>query len=183
MITANNIKTDDLVMKLKARNKEAFSVLYDSYATALLGIATRIVRNQHMGEDVLQEVFVKIWRNIDSYDASKGTLFTWMLNITRNASKDYLRSKQCHNQLRITGNGLESLNGRAPSCESDYRDESHDLPRLIHKLDAKYKEVIDLVYIYGYTQIEVSKMLNIPTGTVKTRCRNAIRNLKINYAM
>ena len=94
MIIPDKIKSDDLVVQLKTRSKYAFSVLYDNYASALLGIATKIVRNQQVGEDVLQEVFIKIWRNIDTYDNLKGTLFTWMLNITRNESNDYLRSKQ-----------------------------------------------------------------------------------------
>ena len=178
MIVLDKIDIDDLIVQLKARKKYAFSVLYDNYAPALLGIATKIVRDQQVGEDVLQEVFVKIWRNINTYDTARGTLFTWMFNITRNASKDYLRSKKYQDQLRIAGNGLESVDSFYPSGPSNYQDEYFEILGIIQKLDAKYRELIDLVYIYGYTQIEVAQMLNIPLGTVKTRCRAACQQLR-----
>jgi len=181
MIVLNKIGINDLVVQLKARKEYAFSVLYDNYAPVLLGIAAKIVGNQQVGEDVLQEVFVKIWQNIDTYDGSKGTPFTWMLNIARNASRDYLRSKQYHHQPRIAENGLESVDSCTPSYQSNARDESQDLRGIIHNLDAKYRELIDLIYIHGYTQMEVSQMLNIPIGTVKTRCRYELQQLKSNY--
>ena len=181
MIVYKDFNAEDLIIQLKAKRKHAFSVLYDNYAPALLGIATRIVGDKQVGEDLLQEVFVKIWRNIDTYDTSKGTLFTWMLTITRNVSKDYLRSKLNQHRIRTAGNGLESFDQFNPLYESKYRNESHDLPQLIRNLDTKYKNVIDLVYIYGYSQAEVAETLNIPLGTVKTRCREAIKQLRSNY--
>ena len=78
---------------LQQRNEKAFSYLYDNYSSALYGIVTAIVIDKEIANDVLQNVFVNIWKKIESYDASKGKLFTWMLNIARNASIDEIRSK------------------------------------------------------------------------------------------
>lgn len=181
MIVNKKIKPDELVVQLKAQKKYAFSVLYNNYSPALLAVATNIVRNKQVAEDLIQEVFVKIWRNIDSYDPTKGTLYTWMLTITTNASKDYLRSKQYRHQLCIAGNGLDSIENYTPIYQTNYREERNELPQLIQNLDVKYREIIDLVYIYGYTQVEVAQILKIPSGTVKTRCRFGLQKLKSNY--
>ncbi len=84
---------EELIERLKNRDKTAFSALYDSYSDALYGIIMKIVRTDPPAEDVLQEVFVKIWHKIDSYSHEKGTIFTWMLNISRNSGIDTLRSE------------------------------------------------------------------------------------------
>ncbi len=83
----------ELVALLQQRNEKAFSYLYDNYSGALYGIVNGIVTDKEIANDVLQNVFVNIWRKIESYDASKGRLFTWMLNVARNAAIDELRSK------------------------------------------------------------------------------------------
>src|SRR5215217_5978773 len=89
----------ELVALLQSHNNQAFTYLYDHYSNALYGIINQIVPDPEFANDVLQEVFVNIWRKIDSYDDSKGRLFTWMLNIARNASIDKLRSKSYRNDL------------------------------------------------------------------------------------
>src|SRR5579863_10703152 len=88
----------ELVAALKARDNLAFAFLYDNYAGALYSIIKQIITdNSELASDVLQEVFINIWRKIESYDQTKGRLFTWMLNIARNASIDTLRSKSFQN--------------------------------------------------------------------------------------
>ena len=81
------------IAELKAKDKKAFENLYDKYSGALFNIILRIVNNQVIAEDVLQESFVKIWKNIDKYDEDKSTIFTWMLNISRNTAIDATRKK------------------------------------------------------------------------------------------
>ena len=83
----------ELVMLLKQRHQFAFSYLYDNYSSALQSIILNIVPDYDQAADVLQEVFVKIWKQIETYDETKGRLFTWMLNVARNASIDTVRSK------------------------------------------------------------------------------------------
>src|SRR5215510_5984069 len=81
-------------MALKSKDRRALEYLYDHYAGALLGVVARILRKEELAEEVLQDVFLKVWDRIDSYDATKGKLFTWMLNIARNQAIDKTRSKE-----------------------------------------------------------------------------------------
>lgn len=181
MIYQNEVETSELIIGLQTKSKAAFSNLYDNYAAALYGVTYRMVHNREIAEELLQDIFIKIWARIDTYNPTKGTLFTWMLNITRNTCKDYFRSKHYHYQTLVSENDLEHLN-ISDTAQTTYQDENIDLFQLTQNLDLKYKEIIDLVYIYGYTQEEASKMLKIPIGTIKTRSRIAIKALRDLYS-
>ncbi|HVX27928.1 MAG TPA: sigma-70 family RNA polymerase sigma factor, partial [Parafilimonas sp.] len=89
---------NELVLLLKQRTQSAFNYLYDNYSSTLYTVIVSILQDRELSNDVLQEVFIKIWRQIDQYDAEKGRLFTWMINIARNASIDTLRSKSYNTQ-------------------------------------------------------------------------------------
>jgi RNA polymerase sigma-70 factor, ECF subfamily len=181
MIYLTDTEKSELVIQLKTKSTAAFSDLYDSYAAALYGVTYRMVHNREVAEELLQDVFIKIWTHIDTYNPTKGTLFTWMLNITTNTCKDYFRSKRYHYQILVSENGLEQNDVLNNPTQISYQDESRDLYQLTQTLELKYKEIIDLVYIYGYTQEEASKMLKIPIGTIKTRSRTAINILRDFY--
>jgi RNA polymerase sigma-70 factor, ECF subfamily len=172
---------NDLAARLQAKSRRAFSELYDNYAAGLFNIIRNIIRNKDVAEDLLQDVFVKIWKNLDKYQPSKGTLFTWMLQITRNTCIDYLRSKQHFFNMRVSEKGFEHEDVNPVAGQVLYNFQNRDLQQIAQKLETKYKEVINLVYFYGFSQDEVSKMLNIPVGTVKTRCRTAIQFLRSIY--
>lgn len=94
---------EELIQLLKTGDESAFSYLYDHYSGALFGVIFKIIGDQPLAEDILQEAFVKIWNNFSSYDSSKGRLFTWMLNITRNLTIDTLRSKSYKKQSKNPG--------------------------------------------------------------------------------
>lgn len=165
----------ELVNRLRERTQSAFSYLYDSYASALNGVIVNIIRDHDMAGDVLQEVFVKIWRQIENYDVSKGRLFTWMFNIARNTAIDTLRSKAWKNTRRnssITEDtaGIQDQGVRVAD-ETGVR-------KAVQKLKEEHKVLVELSYFQGYTQEEISGMLDIPLGTVKTRLRAAIVQLK-----
>jgi RNA polymerase sigma-70 factor, ECF subfamily len=181
MIQSPETEISDLVIRLKTKSTAALSDLYDNYAAALYGAIYRMVRNSDVAEELLQDIFIKIWTHIDTYNPAKGTLFTWMLNITRNSCKDYFRSKHYHYQMLVLGNSLEQVDMLNTPNQITYQDESRDLYQMTQILELKYKEIIDLVYIFGYSQEEVSKMLKIPIGTVKTRSSNAIKKLRQLY--
>ena len=89
-----------LVKELLKKDNNSFTLLYDNYSKSLYGVIYNLIRNKEEAEDVLQEVFVKIWNNIDSYNESKGRLYTWMLNIARNTTIDKLRSKGYNNSQK-----------------------------------------------------------------------------------
>ncbi len=165
----------ELVQLLRQRGQHVFSYLYDNYSGALLSIIINIVNDEELANDVLQEVFVKIWKQIESYDSSKGRLFTWMLNIARNASIDTVRSKGYQNsrQNRELTEDVYSSGGT-----SELKTDQIGLRKMVHNLKEEYKVLVELSYFQGFTQDEISKMLNIPLGTVKTRLRTALTQLR-----
>ena len=171
------INEEELVTSLQKGEQSALSILYANYSPALFGVIIRIVDSQENAEDVLQEVFVKIWKNINSYNPTKGKLYTWLLNIARNAAIDSLRLKdhKIKSQIRNIDNSVNTVNKQyRVSTQPDHI----GLKTLVEKMKPEYKLLIDKLYFEGYTQDEAAKELNIPLGTVKTRIRAAINQLR-----
>ena len=175
MELAKKYSEPELVQLLKQRNRDVFSYLYDNYSGALYSIILNIVNDEELANDVLQEVFVKIWKQIDSYDTTKGRLYTWMLNIARNASIDTIRSKGYQNSRQ---NRELTDDVYASAGTSETRSDQIGLRKIVHNLKEEYKVLVELAYFQGYTQDEISKMLGVPLGTVKTRLRTALIQLR-----
>ena len=168
---------EELIMLLRNEDKNAFSYLYDNYAAALNGIIMRMVEDNQLAEDILQEAFLKIWNNFKQYDNSKGRLFTWMINITRNLTIDTLRSKGYKKQKKISQDENSVITYQDKNYTSDKFD-TIGLRKQLQYLKPDQKVIIDLAYFNGYTQEEISKEMQIPLGTVKTRMRSAIIELR-----
>ncbi|MGZ4048296.1 MAG: RNA polymerase sigma factor [Bacteroidia bacterium] len=168
---------EELVALLKKKDVVAYNALYDNYSAALYGVITRIIPAEEIAQDVLQNVFIKIWKNFESYDETKGRLFTWMLNIARNSAIDYSRSKQSKIDSRIQDidNSVYEINQKA---STKINIDTIGVKEQVTKLKDDYKILIDMIYFGGYTQEETAKELNIPVGTVKTRVRAAIKQLR-----
>jgi RNA polymerase sigma factor (sigma-70 family) len=165
----------ELIASLKARDDQAFSFLYDHYSGSLYSIILQIVKRPETASDVLQEVFINIWRKIESYDPVKGRLFTWMLNISRNASIDMLRSKNYQNNQKnqeIT----DTVYGNDQVTHTHI--DSIGLTKFLVKLRPEQRVLIELAYFKGYTHDEIAQIKDIPLGTVKTRIRNALLQLR-----
>lgn len=160
---------------LQERNELAFNYLYENYSGALYGIVNSIVTDKEIANDVLQNVFVNIWRKIDSYDASKGRLFTWMLNIARNASIDEIRSKGFRDSQK-NQSIEENVDIAGASIGPSIDDVG--LKKVLTKLKGELRILVDMSYFQGFTHEEISKALNIPLGTVKTRIRSALIQLR-----
>jgi len=167
----------ELIQGLLARDEKIFTYLYDHYSPALYGVALKVVGEEAAAGDVLQEVFVKIWRNIDRYDASKGRLFTWMLNITRNTAIDSLRSKNHKLEQRVQDVNSVALMYE-PQLAVHLSVDHLGLTKVIERLQKDQRIIIDMAYFKGHTQEEIARSLEIPLGTVKTRMRNAIIQLR-----
>jgi RNA polymerase sigma-70 factor (ECF subfamily) len=165
----------ELITLLKQRNEAAFSYLYDHYSGSLYAVILGIVADRELANDVLQDVFIKIWRQIDLYDNAKGRLFTWMLNVARNASIDVVRSKNFQ-QNRQNKELTENIYDAGGSTQTNT--DKIGLRKIVHKLKEDYRVLVELSYFEGFTQDEISKMLKIPLGTVKTRLRTALIHLK-----
>jgi RNA polymerase sigma factor (sigma-70 family) len=165
----------ELVGMLKQHTQSAFNYLYDNYSASLYTVILSILQDKELANDTLQEVFIKIWRQIEQYNPDKGRLFTWMVNISRNASIDILRSKDYHSQKQnreLTENVYNAAG--TVNIETD----KIGLRKLISNLKDDQKILIELAYFQGYTQDEISKLLNMPLGTVKTRLRSALIQLR-----
>lgn len=177
MLTQPNYTDEQLIDLLKSKDQRAYIYLYDNYAAALFGVIKRTVGDCEEATDLLQESFVKIWRNIAQYDATKGRLFTWMINIARNTAIDFKRSSQSKKDSQT--NGLESNSPIAGEKFITYIKTDHlGLNKVMDELREDYRIIIDMAYFQGYTQDEIAKELNIPLGTVKTRARAALIQLK-----
>lgn len=164
-----------LIQLLQQKDKAAFSYLYDNYSAALYGIVLRVLnQDEETAQDVLQEAFVKIWKNVDNYDVAKGTLFTWMLNIARNTAIDKLRIIKRVSIQSIDDN-VHSINDQHHTLS---KEDDIGVKDVLNKLRPEYKAVIDMAYFGGYTQEEISEELKMPLGTVKTRTRAALIELR-----
>lgn len=176
MITSTKYTELELVSSLKERSNHAFAYLYDNYSGALYSVILQIIPDQDLASDVLQEVFVNIWRKIDSYDESKGKLFTWMLNVARNQSIDTVRSKGFQNSQknRELPEAVFVENGGQVQQDVD----SIGLKKVLEKLKKEQRVLIDLAYFKGYTHEEIAELEGLPLGTVKTRIRTGLIQLR-----
>ncbi len=137
----------------------------------------RIVRNEPVAEEILQDVFVKIWDKIESYDTSKGRLFTWMLNIARNHAIDKTRSKEINKEKKTSGIG--NVVSKIDNQEYiEQRVEGIGVKDILKPLPEEQKFIVEKLYFEGYSQSEVAEEFNIPLGTVKTRLRLAMQQLR-----
>lgn len=168
---------EELIFSLQQQDKQAFSYLYDNYSDALYGLIFKMVNDKELAEDILQEAFIKIWNNFNNYDSLKGRLFTWMINLTRNLTIDTLRSKGYKKQRKIYSDE-NSVNNFSDNSNSAAKFDAMGIRKQLTMLKNDQKEIIDLAYFGGFTQDEISKQLSIPLGTVKTRMRAAIIELR-----
>ena len=143
----------------------------------LYGIINKVVFDEETAADVLQEAFVKIWNNIGQYDASKGRIYTWMLNIARNAAIDKLRSKGEVMRAKIQ-TGDDIVNSAQRDRNTEQATDTIGLRKMVAALKPEYEVIVSMAYFQGFTLDEISKTLNIPLGTVKTRMRAAMQQLR-----
>ncbi|PRZ20647.1 RNA polymerase sigma factor [Flavobacterium granuli] len=170
---------EELLVLIYKKDDKAFTHLYDMYSKSLFSVIHVLVRNREEAEDVLQDVFVKIWKNIDSYQESKGRFYTWIINIARNTAIDMLRSKNFNNsQKNLSSDNFVHL--LDDSSKLINKVDTIGMQEFVKRLKPKCIQIIDLLFFKGYTQQEASEELAIPLGTVKTHNRNCINDLR-NY--
>jgi RNA polymerase sigma factor (sigma-70 family) len=169
-----------LVQAIKQHDKAAWHHLYLNYRGALYNAILQVLPDTETANDVLQETFVQIWKNIDKYDEGKGRLFTWMLKLTRNMAINQTRTKnfKVHSKNEDITNYVTYIEEKAPQQTGI---NNIGLRQQVHKLRPEFKDVIELSYFQGFKQEEISEILKIPLGTVKTRLRNAIIELRKEF--
>lgn len=176
-MTKNYLSTAELLSLLLHKDEKGFNYLYDHYSGALYGVIFRIVTYREEANEVLQDVFIKIWNNIESFDENKGSLYTWMLNIARNTALDKIKSKSYQNDLK--NQSLPEFVHMGNNLITEQKHECNEVLKGLDTLRDDYKTLIHRAYFGGLTQEEIAQELNIPLGTVKTRTRAALQELKV----
>ncbi|WP_324720982.1 RNA polymerase sigma factor [Salinimicrobium sp. HB62] len=171
------MQQDFLISQLQEGNEKAFERIYQLYSKSIFGVIFTILRDEALAEEILQDVFLKVWEKAPLYEPSKGRFFTWILNIARNASIDHLRSRTYKDQKKNVEDetfvdAIESRENFEGSAEA------HGLEKYIKLLEPLCKNIIDMLFFKGYTQKESAKVLDIPLGTLKTRNRMCIKKLR-----
>ncbi len=171
------VDIDTLVKQFQNRDQVAFKQLYGMYSKSIHGVVYNIVKDTVIAEELMQDVFIKAWQKADTYAPSKGRFFTWILNIARNAAIDKTRSKA----FKQSRQNYDADNFVDIITSNDNLDRSTDaigIRKFVTNLGQKCKEIIELLYFKGFTQKEASDELNMPIGTIKTRNRNCIQQLR-----
>jgi RNA polymerase sigma-70 factor (ECF subfamily) len=172
---------EELIALLRNGSRDGFNYLYRNYSAVLYGVILRIVNDEETAQDVMQEAFVKIWNNIGQYDSSRGRIYTWMLNISRNAAIDKLRTRGEIMRGKIQ-TGEDAVNNLQNTRRTEQQTDTIGLRNMVAGLRPDYQNIVELAYFRGYTLDEVSKELSVPLGTVKTRMRAAMQQLRQQFS-
>ncbi len=171
-----------LIERVQRRDEHALAKLYDRYAQLLYTLALRIVSTSEEAEDVLQDVFLQIWNRSNTYLKERGTVYSWVVTLTRNKAIDRVRSKRYKQQSKEV-----KLDDAAYVAESQttnphqavlLREYQEIVTAAQKRLSNVETKILDLSYYGGYSQTEIAKMLKMPLGTVKTKMRQAILKLR-----
>ena len=168
---------DLLIEKFQTKDETAFEKLYEMYKDSIHGIVYKIVNHHNLADEVTQDTFIKAWNNAHRYSSQKGRFFTWILNIAKNTAIDKLRSKSFRKSNK-TLNTDAYINVIKSSENLDNQTDAIGIKEIVKTLTPNRHKIIDLLYFKGFTQQEASDFLKIPLGTVKSRSRNSIQQLK-----
>ncbi|MBC6996528.1 sigma-70 family RNA polymerase sigma factor [Neolewinella lacunae] len=177
MLSTKMDERQDIVLRLlQQRDQEGMRQLFKHYGGALLSIIDPVIRQPEVSEEVLHDVLLKIWENIGAYDAEKSRLFTWMARIARNAAIDRIRSKSFRKQSKTEAFDVtvRTHNELSQTPSMDHIGVS----KLLTRLDDNHRSIIELLYLRDFTQTEAAEELGLPLGTIKTRARRAILQLR-----
>lgn len=168
---------DTLIKAMQEGDEGAFSRIYTMYSEALNGVIFSIVQDEAIAEEVLQDVFVKIWNKSSTYTIGKGRFFTWILNIARNSAIDRTRSKSFKNAQKnlSTTNFVDILTS---GDNLNTKVNAIGIRKFVEALKPACIKIIDLLFFKGYTHADAAETLKIPLGTLKTRNRNCIKDLR-----
>jgi len=168
---------ETLISQFQKKDENAFEQLYNMYSESMHGVIYNIVRDHSIAQEVMQDVFIKAWHKADTYNSSKGRFFTWILNIARNAAIDKTRSKSYKNSSKNL-NAEFFVDTLETSDNLNDKMDAIGIAKYVKALGDKCKKIIEYLYFKGFTQKEASEALDIPIGTIKTRNRNCIKELR-----
>jgi len=168
----------NLLNAIARQDEQALASLYDRYRLILFGLLMRILRSREEAEDVLQEVFLQVWRRASDFDPQRGRPFTWLVTLARSRAIDRLR--QLGSRERTASSVIEFAGeGMADAAENTFRSEQRQLvAAALTELSEEQRRALTLAYFEGLTQAEIAERLRSPLGTVKTRMRSGMIKLR-----
>src|ERR687884_370345 len=170
---------EDLISLVEEADAEAFATLYDRHSRAAFSLAYRMMGDRQAAEDLVQDAFLKVWRNASSYRAERGSVRTWILSIVHNRGIDQLRSQASR---RRTQDRIEAAAPRSQPSEAfaeTWRNSQRDQVReALNTLPPEQLKILELAYFSGYTHVEISDLLGLPLGTVKGRMRLGLKKVR-----
>jgi len=176
------VSTDaTLVSRLLQKDVSAFEQLYDRHSRAVYSLVLRILQQAGTAEEVVQDVFLQLWRNAERYDASRGPFIPWLLTLARNRALDTLRLKsERQRRLEKQMEELPPLISVPPEFEKklDEKRRAEEVRTLMSFLNPQQRKAIELAYFEGLTHSEIAEALKEPLGTVKSWIRNGLLRLK-----
>jgi RNA polymerase sigma-70 factor (ECF subfamily) len=168
----------ELLKRIVAGDEAALAQLYDGYRVILFGLLMRILNNREEAEDVLQEVFLQVWRRAADFDENRGRPFTWLVTLTRSRGIDRLRTLAARERVAIAGAKAES-EAVSDAASDVFRSEQRGLvTSALAQLPEEQKRALMLAYFDGLTQSEIATRLGAPLGTIKTRMRTGMMKLR-----
>lgn len=172
---------EDLLVRAGGRDKQAFELFYDRFERRAFSLAYRITGERSMAEDVVQEGFLSIWKNASRYDAERGSAGAWALGIVRNRAIDVLRSRA--SKTPDLGNDDDAaLENRESALRTEeqaiQRETGREIRSHLSELPENQSKVIGLAFYGGFSQTEISDLLELPLGTVKGRMRLGMEKLR-----
>jgi RNA polymerase sigma factor (sigma-70 family) len=174
------LRDGQLVELVARQDASALEALYDRYGRAAYSLARRILTEERLAQDVVQEVFLSLWRNADRFDAGRGTVATYVLSMTHHRAVDVVRREEHLRRWRTSDEGLELEPDPKPGVEDQVEasERRAEVRAALEELPAAQREALLLAYFGGYTQREVAALVGVPLGTVKTRMAAGMRKMK-----
>jgi RNA polymerase sigma-70 factor (ECF subfamily) len=167
-----------LLKAVAAKDEASLAQLYDCYRVILFGLLMRILNNREEAEDVLQEVFLQVWRKAGDFDENRGRPFTWLVTLTRSRGIDRLRTLSARERVAQAG-AKEATEAISDAASDAFRSEQRGLVTdALAQLPDEQKRPLMLAYFDGLTQSEIATRLGAPLGTVKTRMRTGLMKLR-----
>lgn len=172
----------DLIVRIRAGDRSAVEELYDRYRRPAFALARRIIADDVLAEDVLQDVFLSVWRDPGAFDAARGSFSSWLLAMVHHKAVDAVRREESHR--RRQSRAEDDLALTSATATRDVEDEawsrvvSQQVRTALGALPAAQREALTLAYYGGYTQREVAALTSAPLGTVKTRMLAGMRRLR-----
>ena len=174
---------EELMQRLLYRDLRAFRALFDRYGNLVYSAALRVVRDAQIAEDMVQEIFLRIWRKPDSYVAQRGRFVTWLTSVTRNRAVDEIRSRGRRFRHETASpeeqeRELPAPDTNDPALTVELADQRRLILAALAQIPQEQRQIIELAYFGGFTQQEIAQRLSQPLGTVKTRIRDGMQRLR-----